>query len=99
MDNKKFMYQINIGKKFNISEGKIEYDRTIPITNDQYDTIKLFANTKKDKDLNTTYILNDCEFTVTPYFDMDKLKRDVSLMTHLLKDIRIQFPPFKIWEE
>jgi hypothetical protein len=35
-----------------------------PITSDELDLLMKFANTKKDKELNTIYILNDCEFRI-----------------------------------
>lgn len=29
----------------------------------------MFSHTKKDINLNTAYVLNDCEFTISPIID------------------------------
>lgn len=38
-------------------------------TREQFTVIEQFADTRKDKDLNTIYRLNQCEFKVVPHFD------------------------------
>jgi hypothetical protein len=67
-------YEIHIGEEMFLVNGSIHKKpkQTIIITEDQFQVIKEFASTKKDKDLNTIYILNDVEFKVVPRFELDE---------------------------
>jgi len=56
------MYDILIGSMINPDEGTPKI--VITISQDQLDIIEMFADMKKDKDLNTIYKLNDVEFRV-----------------------------------
>lgn len=65
-------YEIHIGKAMDANNlsGIIPIQRII-ITEEQFRIIEMFADQKKDKDLNTTYIINKCEFSVVPHFEFD----------------------------
>ena len=67
-------YEIQIGKAFNANDFNQQVPlKTIVITQEQFDIIKMFANQRKDQDLNTFYKLNDCEFEVGIHFDLSEL--------------------------
>jgi hypothetical protein len=55
-------YEIHIGKIF----GEKPKQRIV-ITQAQLIIIERFAHTRKDKDLNTIYKLNDVEFRILPH--------------------------------
>lgn len=61
-------YEIHIGEIFDLGDQLPKPAQVIIITQDQFAIIEQFADTKKDRKLNTTYIINQCEFTVTPHF-------------------------------
>lgn len=67
------MYEIHIGKVIDLQTGGMKPNQVITINEDQLELIKTFAYTSKDKDLNTLYRLNDCQFTVVPKFDIPKV--------------------------
>lgn len=63
-------YEIHIGKALNANN----LSETIPlqkiiITQEQLAVIEMFADQRKDKELNTIYKLNDCEFRIYPHFN------------------------------
>lgn len=62
-------YEIRIGKFLDLATNREVAKQKIIITQDQLNLIEYFANTRKDAELNTIYILNDCEFTIHPVFD------------------------------
>jgi hypothetical protein len=62
-------YEIHVGKIYDLDSKSYEPKLKWVITEEQFEVIKQFANTKKDKDLNTTYIINDIEFQVWPDFE------------------------------
>jgi len=64
-------FEIHIGKCIDLKRGISKQERVITITESQFSLIEAFADTKKDKDLNTIYKLNECEFTVVPKIFMD----------------------------
>ena len=63
-------YEIQIGQAIDLETKSVRPERTMSITKDQFDIIRCFANTKIGKNLETTYILNDCEFSVVPVIQM-----------------------------
>ena len=67
-------FAIHIGKVYDL-ESKTEKPKlTMIITREQFALIELFADTRKDEDLDIVYRLNKCEFKVIPYFDFDNKK-------------------------
>lgn len=67
-------YEIHIGEVLELSEGIKEIPKTkIVITEKQKEILEMFADTKKDKDLNIIYKINDCEFTIQLYFNTKDL--------------------------
>lgn len=64
-------FEIKIGKVFDLSINTTIAKQTLIITIEQLEVIKYFANTKKDSELNTIYKINDCEFTVVPFIDLN----------------------------
>ena len=62
-------YEIQIGHYIDLDTKSSKPLQTMYITKDQFDIIRRFANTKIGKNLETTYILNDCEFSVVPALD------------------------------
>lgn len=62
-------YEIQIGHYIDLDTKSSKPLQTMYITEDQFDIIRRFANTKIGKNLETTYILNDCEFSVVPALD------------------------------
>lgn len=72
-------YKIEIGKVLRAKQDGLLVEapqQTIIITEEQAEVIKEFAHTRKDKDLNTIYILNECEFRMVPHFDFDTIKEN-----------------------
>ncbi len=64
-------YELHIGETFDLEKGEKCAKQIIQITEEQFAVIQQFAYTKKDADLNTIYKLNDCEFKVYPYFNLN----------------------------
>lgn len=64
-------FEIQIGKCIDLNTGLSKPKQVITITEDQFSLIEQFADIKKDKDLNTIYKLNECEFTVVSKFFVD----------------------------
>ena len=62
-------YELHIGVTFNIELGVEQPKQKMNISEEQFLLIETFASTFKDKDLNTVYKLNDCEFRVYPVFE------------------------------
>ena len=54
-----FKYEILIGAIVDMNTQTIKAEQTIIITQSQLKIIELFAHSRKDKDLNTIYKLND----------------------------------------
>lgn len=71
-------YEIHIGNVYDLESKINKPKQTIIITKEQLMVIEQFAYTRKDEDLNTIYILNHCEFKVTPHLEFEKviLKRE-----------------------
>jgi hypothetical protein len=69
----KYNYKIHIGEIFDLIANENRPKQTIYITDEQFEVITMFANTKKDADLNTVYIINDCEFKVIPHISLEGL--------------------------
>jgi hypothetical protein len=66
-------YEIHIGKALNANN----LSETVPlqkiiITQEQLAVIEMFADKIKDKNLNTIYKLNQCEFRIFPHFDLEE---------------------------
>lgn len=61
-------YEIHIGEILDASDFQKKPKHIMIITQDQLAIIEQFATIKYDKELNRRYILNECEFTVSPYF-------------------------------
>jgi len=64
-------HEIHVGEHIDISTGQNCPNHKFGITQEQYDILRIFANTRKDKYLNTVYKLNDVEFIVWPHFCFD----------------------------
>lgn len=71
-------YEIQIGEVFDLTLNAKKPKQIIIITAQQKEVIELFANQIKDAELNTIYIINDCEFRMIPYFEFDKNNTPVS---------------------
>lgn len=71
MDYTKYNYEIQIGEVFDLTTNKNKPKQTIYITDEQLRVIEIFANTKKDADLNTVYIINGCEFRIVPRLNLN----------------------------
>ena len=69
MENKDqdYLYCINIGSVYCLNENKTIQTRSFGITESQRELLLMFADVRKDKDLNSIYRINDCEFTITPF--------------------------------
>lgn len=63
-------YEIHIGEITEFPSMNVVPAQKIIISHDQFEVIKTFANTRKDKDLNTIYTLNDCDFKVLAVIDL-----------------------------
>ena len=61
-------YQIKIGKVVDMITGEEKPAFTHIINDDQYRILLMFADQIKDENLNTTFKLNNCLFTVDLYF-------------------------------
>lgn len=61
-------YEIHLNPFWDMGSESMKPRQVIPITEDQFKIIELFANTKKDENLNTIYILNDVSFQIFPKF-------------------------------
>ena len=61
-------YEIHLNPFWDMGSESMKPGQVIPITEDQFKVIELFANTKKDENLNTIYILNDVSFQIFPKF-------------------------------
>lgn len=66
-------YIINIGEVLDVESNLIRPKQTLIISNEQFEVIKQFANTEKDADLNTVYIINDFKFKVIPEFKINEI--------------------------
>ena len=82
-------YEIQIGEVIDLTTGwTLKPKQVITITEDQFDTIKMFANQRRGPDLNTIYRLNDCEFKVIPSLKVgnakEKLSHDLTEFSHWL---------------
>lgn len=64
-------YELHIGETFDLEKGGKCAKHILKLTEEQFFVIEQFAHTKKDADLNTIYKLNDCEFKVYPYFNLN----------------------------
>ena len=62
-------YVIQIGSVIQYPQMTKRPEQELIITQDQLALIETFANTRKDEKLRTWYKLNECEFTVLPYFE------------------------------
>ena len=62
-------YEIQIGQLIDFDTKQVRPETKLTITKEQFDIIRCFANTKKGKNLEMTYILNECEFTVVPLIE------------------------------
>lgn len=62
-------YQIHIGEVFDLEAKKPKPAQTIIITEDQKQLIDEFANTEKDENLHTIYIINAIKFKMYPFFE------------------------------
>ncbi len=62
-------YELHIGSVFNMELGAEQPRQKMNISEEQFLLIETFASTFKDKDLNTVYKLNNCEFLVYPFFE------------------------------
>jgi hypothetical protein len=61
-------YEIQIGITTDLDTGRKKPEQTIIITGEQLMVIEIFAHSRKNEDLSTTYILNDVEFKIMPHF-------------------------------
>ena len=64
-------YRIEIGSIMNLATQREEPRLSFEINEDEKLLIDIFASTRKDKNLNTIYKLNECEFKVTPIIEID----------------------------
>lgn len=61
-------YEIHIGEIYEINTQSKRPMQIIIISDEQKQIIEHFANTKRDENLNTIYIINQCEFRIFPHF-------------------------------
>lgn len=61
-------YEIHLNQFWSMELERMQPGQKISITEDQFKIIELFANTRKDENLNTIYILNDAHFRILPKF-------------------------------
>lgn len=73
-------YIINIGEVFDVCLNTMKPKQTLIITNEQFEIIKQFANTEKDADLNTLYVINNSKFSVVPEFKI-RFPNDIAEIT------------------
>ena len=59
-----FNYEIQIGETFDPTTNSKIPKQTLIITREQLAIIEIFADERKDADLNIIYKLNECEFRV-----------------------------------
>lgn len=69
------LFEIHIGTAYNLDTKMYEPVQTILITQDQFDIITLFAETKKQPDLTTIYKINEIEFKIAHLLKKDVKKR------------------------
>lgn len=67
---KVYSYEIHIGSNYEFQTLKQIPDQVIKITQDQFEIINLFANITKDENLNITYQINNCSFTIHPVINI-----------------------------
>ena len=67
-------YEIHIGEIYELESQTKKPKQTMIINEDQRAVIEQFAYTKRDADLNTIYILNQCEFRILPHFEFNAQK-------------------------
>lgn len=60
-------YEIHIGEISYLDGTPSKPRIVIIITKEQLDVIEMFAIKKRDKDFNTIYQINECEFKVVPH--------------------------------
>ncbi len=60
-----FVAEIWIGEQINVFNQK-QPNMMIPISQHEKEILQRFANTRKDKNMNTIYIINDVEFQIMP---------------------------------
>ena len=63
------IYELHIGKVFDLSENTEKPKFKLVVTEPELNVLKWFTSTRKDADLNTIYMLNDVEFTVSPLLE------------------------------
>lgn len=64
--NKKMEYEIHIGEVLDLKQGFFTPKQVITISHEQKEAIEYFADTKKDVNLNTIYIINNVRFKIIP---------------------------------
>ena len=71
-------YEIHIGQVIDLITGLLKPRQVFIITKEQFAIIEMFANQKKDFELNTIYKLNDCEFKIMPSIETGNYKEKLS---------------------
>lgn len=62
-------HEIHIGEVFDTETNSNKPKQVLIITDEQLAIIERFAHTKKDAELNTIYVINDCVFRIYPHFE------------------------------
>jgi len=65
-------YEIRIGEVYDLETKTKEPKQTAIITREQLEVINMFADTRKDAELNTIYRLNECEFRIMPHWEFNR---------------------------
>lgn len=60
-------YEIHIGRVYDPMDNSFKSEQVIIVNEDQLSILTHFANSRKDKHLNTVYKINECEFQVLPH--------------------------------
>ena len=68
---KKMDYQIQIGEVIDTETNLPQPKQRFNITQDQYFIIEMFADVKKDEELNRIYTINNCDFKIVPLLNIN----------------------------
>lgn len=59
-------YEIQIGSNYNLATQEAEPATKFQITGEQAEILERFADVRRDEELNTLYVINNCYFKIVP---------------------------------
>ena len=65
-------YEIHIGRDYDLETKEHKPKHTLIISEDQLRIIKELADIRRDRDLNTIYIINEIEFKIIPVIEFNQ---------------------------